>query len=119
MIKNFGAIAFPKIPTAAEERFALELRISQKESERGSLAALVSLEGLPQWTELQSKLLEWTDRLVARLAQAEDVEVYRCQGEYRAILRLLTVTQKPAESLKALDKEIAGMRQILGELRQS
>lgn len=118
-VRQFGAIAFPKIPTPAQERLGLELRIRQKEGERESLAALVSLQALPQWMSVQKKLLAWAGRLMDRLAESEDVEIYRCQGEYRAIMRLVNVTVRPAESLKALDQEIAEMRQRLTELPQS
>jgi hypothetical protein len=118
-VKSFGAIAFPKIPTPAEERLVLEARISQKEAEKDAYAAIVGLRGLSQWAAIQAELLRWMDRLVVRLVQSEDAEVYRCQGEYRALHRFLTITQKPAESCKTLDNEIAAMRQRVGDLRQS
>jgi len=118
-IKNFGAIAFPKIPTPAQERLGLELRMRQKLAEREAFEALVSLHGLPQWVAVQKKLLAWGNRLIDRLAESEDVEIYRCQGEYRAVLRLVNITVKPAEAIKSLDNEITGIQQRLAELGQS
>jgi hypothetical protein len=114
-MKELGAIAFPKIPTPAEQRLAVEAAIREAEDEKGPYLSLVVLRQHPAWKEIQAGIKAGRDAAIAKGMKADGNDVYRFQGEFRAWQRFLTMADRAAEIIRELDLRIEGLRKKLEE----